>query len=275
MAPYRPDACRMAMKKAPLKTTKKTVTKPKKQLTKSANKQPTEADFPLFSTLPAEIQSKIFTEALCKPQAHWMRAEDYNISHVHRWGLRFTKRNGGEDLSGFVLSRKIYQVSPVAANAVRLATAEKARLPFQMTSRTRIMGNIDASTDLVCVEFGKGRTSWRYNNWSRQTQVFLPRRFDRKASVDQNGGIRRLAIVYNQGVTKNTPDLLRVFKCYTHLDRPQNGNHPPCNVCPTEVVGFLDTFPDLEAVYIIVRHGNLKISKEKSRVYKNSFFASK
>ncbi|KAM7191724.1 hypothetical protein V8F20_009201 [Naviculisporaceae sp. PSN 640] len=228
----------------------------------------TDAEFRFFTALPFEIQSKIFTEALCKPHVHWMRAEDYSHSNPNYWGLRYHRRYN--DTSGYMLIRQLSHTSSVAANAVRLATAEKMRLPFNLTKQSKILGNMDASTDLVCVEFGKGRTNWRYNNWARRTQVYLPKRFHRETSIAQHGGIRRVAIVYNQGYTKTVADLHHVFKCCS--PHPE-GYAKPCNVCPAEVVGFLDTFPDLEAVYVIVRQGLEKVSKEKARVYKNTFFS--
>ncbi|KAM7194359.1 hypothetical protein V8F33_007247 [Rhypophila sp. PSN 637] len=279
MAPTRPATARRAAKlvtrptKASLtKVTKRSVKKPAMKWPK---KSVTEAKFEYFSYLPPEIQSKIFTEALCKPQVHFMKASGIEKKKTpDTWSVKFNKKPVPKhsDPSGFQVFTDISHVSQIAARSVRLATIEKARMPF--TKKTQINGNMDNSTDLVCVEFGEGKNNWRHYNWARQTQVLFPQKFDRDTPAADNLGIRRVAIVFNQGTgrpSKATPDLTAVFRC---LD----GNHggaSACKVCPVEVMGFLDIFPDLEAFYLIIRTAGQqtnKAVKDTVRMYRDNFY---
>ncbi|KAK4217530.1 hypothetical protein QBC37DRAFT_369955 [Rhypophila decipiens] len=253
-----------------MKVTKRSVNKPAK---KSPKKSDTEAEFEYFSYLPPEIQSKIFTEALCKPHVHFMKAASVEeMKTPDTWRVKFNKLKA-PDPSGFQIFNTISHVSQNAARAVRLATDEKGRMPF--TKRTQSNGNMDNSTDVVCVEFGMGKNNWRHYNWARQTQVLFPARFDRDTPATDNLGIRRVAIVFNQGTArpnKQTPNLTAVFRCLG-LDHARGGS--VCKLCPTEVMGFLDIFPDLEAFYLIIRTDGQhtdKAAKDAVRSYRYHYY---
>lgn len=208
---------------------------------------------------PAEIQTMIFTEALNKPHVHFVfagRVEHKSHGRTLAWSLKFNAKPAATDQSGYRLVNELSKVSHIAARAVRMATIEKARLPF--TEKTHVIGNMDASTDLVCVEFEKAR-NWRNVRFAREHQ-FMPQIFLRDGGIAQLHGIRRVALVYDGHST--------VFRC---LHR-----HQVCRLCPDEALGFLDCFPDLEAVYVIVRWHPTKLdraSKDLVHAYRDRVFS--
>lgn len=204
---------------------------------------------------PVEIQTMVFTEALSKPHIHWMvagrvdqaRGEDGRVP----WTLKFNAKPEKNDPSGFRLANQLSQVAPVAQVAVQNATMEKVQMPF--TQRTLSAGTIDASTDIVCVEFDQARRfrKWRNVRFAREHQ-FLPQVFIRDEAVAQLGGIRKVAITYDGGLSP--------FRCL-------NAGHSDCHTCPEELIGFLDCFPDLEEVYVIVRWKSMQLRSSKDLVH--------
>lgn len=215
----------------------------------------------VFRRYPYEIKTMIFTEALSKPHVHFMLAslvelEERREDGRRLWSTKFNALPTKKDASGFRLTNEISEVSELAAKAMEVATIEKVRMPF--TRQTRVVGTLDASTDVVCVEFGKLR-DWRNVRFAREHQ-FLPQVFQRDKTIAQLRGIHRVGITYD-----GRPS---VFRCL-------HGRHLSCQLCPDELLGWLDCFPDLESVYIIVRyhHTLARARKNLINAYRHRFFS--
>lgn len=118
--------------------------------------------FPLFGRLPIEIQQQIFTEAICRPNIHIIKASRYHPVDwevTNMWRLSFSPLSQSVDKSGYRVTENIRSVNQVACNAVELALGYRlqreqpgqsciARLPFRVGDK-----HIDNAEDLVALDF--------------------------------------------------------------------------------------------------------------------------
>lgn len=223
--------------------------------------------FPLFELLPMETQIRIFTEAIRKPNIHFVRLQRTVDRISALWRVRMQPFPKSKDKSSFRYLRKLSKVCFPAAAAVRLSTVEKARLPFY----GKVSGGIDASCDLVCFTLQSKGPKALSSPWNPQNQSLLGRfTMDRVATAAQFVGLRHIAVRY--GEYMGTCDSFEAeFRCF--VDR--GPIHSSYVVCPEEFAGFLDCFVDLEVVYIILYADRTAFGKLKARHYARKFFARK
>jgi len=223
-------------------------------------KPPTKAPtFSPFRRLPVELQTIIFTEALRKPQLHHVKLKKRPSENHREWTVGMYAAGGPQtDDSGHRLSTRIAEVNDVAAKAVQLATGRGSKHVLPLTrSRDGEDANMDASTDLVFFQLANDH-NWPVNPWHASSQIFHVR-LDRTDVISVFSGIRKVALTYNPTVIScSNAQYDYAFKCRGHSDNFDGGNHGHWTMCPQELVGFLDCFPHLEAVYLVYKPSSRK-----------------
>ncbi len=239
-------------------------------------------EFHHFPRLPPELQNIVWDEALRKPSVHFFKPTPCQDSSTPQgWYYRLGRSSRGKnDTSGYLHLQELSKVCQSAAKAVQLAEGEMHRISFTQyldprnRNRPRIKeAPIDKALDLVCIDFTKNaRTNdgAEFQVWSRNLgPTFNTVPFKRDKVVALHAGIRRVALEY---AAKN-PDCgesSAVFQC---LER--DNTHLKWKMCPEELAAYLDTFPDLEAVYIIA--GPVRTNEHKALIKHETdrFFACK
>jgi len=222
--------------------------------------------FHYFGKLPIEIQTKIITEALRKPQMHFARAVMKNTTS--RWQMNIHPVTKSLDRSGFRFLNKLRFLSPAFAIAVRLATAENnSKLHFPVLSN-----NIDASTDIVCLHFEPltgpySFPAWHQDLWFLSTLRNHPL-INTKLIRTHFAAIRRLALVYDKKYVE-AESRRSFFRCY-HTTYPSP--HAEWRFCPHELAGFIECFPSLETFYILLDRGGFRKVHGSVKDYAQWFF---
>ncbi|KAK3317759.1 hypothetical protein B0T19DRAFT_488935 [Cercophora scortea] len=217
-----------------------------------------------YSSLPKELKDMTWTEALRKPQVHYIRTRPTVRTGGQTWQLNFYARPKERDLSGFrIIQNLLAACAPQTRKVIDLATVDKVALPFQRTSRTN--GHMDGSTDLLVVEFETvpvGGVS--YGHFHHRNQATNPF-FDHEQLARDCAGVRRVALPFPRSNTAR-----QGFHCHWHQET--SPEHEDWRVCPEELVGFLDSFDSLECVYILLHPGRRQASKNLVDAYATKFF---
>lgn len=226
----------------------------------SAQQQTT---FPYFPRLPSEIRHGIFTEAIRKPNIHFVLAKRVNYVTSRGWRLGIYPMPKKQDKSGYRLLENLASVNDEASAAVRLATAKhEVRLPFKA-----LMNRIDGAEDLVLIDF-EHKVSNPCGCFHPDNQIINRGPFDTVDAGNQFRDIQRVAFNY-----KSRPTFLldqRVFRCtqlHAHRER--------WYICPEELFGLLNCFAGLKEIYIIVQPSKEYYEKELAQTYIKNFFTRK
>ncbi|KAK3376944.1 hypothetical protein B0T24DRAFT_523830 [Lasiosphaeria ovina] len=221
------------------------------------------AEVPVFRSMPAEIQQRIFTEALRKPQVHFVKASRRDSTTTNTWSLLFRPFPRRTDPSGFRVLESLAVTSANAAAAVRLATLDYAWLPF-----AGLLARFDASTDVVCIEFDRTQHGFRFEFFNRRNWL-VGDPFAGGHLADDFPSLRRVAFTYNY----RGDDCMsgrNVFRCLSEM-----GRHRRLKICPEELVGLIDCLPSLEEVYIILKPSPSMRSRMQVLAYARAFFNCK
>ncbi|KAK3348609.1 hypothetical protein B0T25DRAFT_519021 [Lasiosphaeria hispida] len=151
------------------------------------------APFPILN-LPFELQCKIWTEAIRKPNIHFIQAKKVFTS-MYTWGLKTHPVPKAQDKSGFRQQTAIAAICPSAKEAVHMANAEKQQLPFPV-----LRGVGDAATDVVAIKFEtvakkSSATLGAVDSWDNDFQFVIPV-LDHIQVATKLAGIHRAAIHY-------------------------------------------------------------------------------
>jgi hypothetical protein len=234
--------------------------------------------FPHFALLPTEIQHKIFTEAICKPNIHFVIAKRNDNPATGKWHLKLFPVPKGKDTSGYRLLEPLASVSEEASKAVHLATAKVAVRPeaeggdgsdqVQWAVDTvpfKLLNNrFDGGEDLVCFQFQ--RTAGKvFDYFHPDHQIVNPSAFDPDAQAEQFKTFQKVAIV-SQGHDPHCTSDRSVFRCVGH------NHHWNWTICPEQLCAFLDCFPNLRELYIIMKQHNEVQEKEECKIYAKNFF---
>ncbi|KAK0729494.1 hypothetical protein B0H67DRAFT_650683 [Lasiosphaeris hirsuta] len=210
--------------------------------------------FPILK-LPFELQCKIWTEAIRKPNIHFIRAKKVINDTTNTWGLEILPVPKSTDTSGFRQQVELATICPSAKEAVYMANAEKQKLPFKL-----LKGIGDAATDVVAIKFESPKNvkkllSVPRETWAPGWQVLNPALdADQVASVF--AGIRRAAVKYSG---PPSPDTMNSLFCRRyHFGCPEK-----FRACPDEVAGFVDCLPNVEILYFILDPGSPNASAGK------------
>lgn len=226
-------------------------------------------EFRHFPRFPPEIQHRIFTEAIRKPNAHFVMARRVNGRGVrpNEWRLAVYPIPKQQDKSGYRLLETLASVNGEASTAVRLATSNhQARLPF-----AALTNRIDGAEDVVVIGFA---TAYHGHHWREPfcyfhpvNQIISALRFDQDYSYVQFYYIQKVAFTYNNSLWHMGAE---IFRCsQPHM------NHESWKICPEELFGFLNLFRNLKEVYIILPPGRDSYNKELARTYTKNFFTCK
>lgn len=226
-------------------------------------------EFTLFTRLPMEIQQMIFMEAMRKPAVHFTEIKH----HVHepgKWTLSMHPVNGSGDTSMYRKLRRLGSVCPAAARAVHYGTQDKHRLPF--SARGLKSAGVDTRHDLVHVMLRSSNIGIsNFGPW-------YPASFGASNSILDVARTRHMLRGISNISLKIDVDTLP-YTCFSQaapfrsLLRIQE--HRLFCMCPEELSGFLDLFPDLRTVYwlLIERRREYKVFLREytEAVYKRKF----
>ncbi|KAK3385443.1 hypothetical protein B0H63DRAFT_522777 [Podospora didyma] len=218
-----------------------------------------------FRNLAPELQQMIFTEALCKPHVHFVTAQRRDDKTHNKWTITILPVSKGHDRSGYRWLQTLSTISHASSRAVRLATLEKDCLPFP-----GLRNHMDTSTDLVCIDFNRPKHKPEYGHWNAKNQIRASPShpsFNPEAVASKVGKVHKLAFTYHPRHA-SCSTRRNVFRCL-----PQKSKHRDWKICPEELVGLLDCFQNLEAVYIILLPGQKKEAKMRANHYTKNFFA--
>ncbi|KAL2024884.1 hypothetical protein VTK56DRAFT_3583 [Thermocarpiscus australiensis] len=230
--------------------------------------------FPEYNNFPLEIKSLIMTQAMRKPNVHFIIAGHRYTSHIpqaaqarlNQWNLDFSPVHRKQDTSGYRLIKELALVNKDAYNAVRLSTKkDRARLPFKaMTTR------VNAAEDLICIRLKRSRRSGTpYGYWHSNHQILNTNTFNADAMAQQFAPFRKVALPYSY-YDKNCMSVHGLFRCLHSGAVAQT--HGLWNMCPLELCGFLDCFPILQEFYIILAPRQETMELDYVKAYINKFF---
>ena len=230
-----------------------------------------EQSFPQFGRLPLEIQMKIFTEALNKPNVQIVPARRETPIQGQPWSLWFRPVAKSRDTSGYRRLQDLARVNRTAYAAVRLATARhNVRLPFRTLN-----GRIDGAEDLVFLEFAQTTVNFYQGYFHPDHQILNPpgAYFDEANMAAKFQGIQKVALKYSDnhaacGAHSAT------FRCTVahhghHIRHIMGG----WKMCPDELCGFLNRFPNLREIHLILVPDRSWQTQELVRAYVHNFYA--
>lgn len=200
-------------------------------------------EFTLFTNLPTEIQQMIFMEAMRKPAVHFTEIK-YFVHEVGKWTLSMHPVNGSGDTSMYRKLRKLGSVCPVAARAVYYGTQDKHRLPFG--PRGLKSAGVDIRHDLVHVMLRSSNIGIsNFGPWFPASFGASNNLLDVARTRDMLKGISNLSLkldMYTLPVACFSSAI--PFRSLLRIQE-----HANFCMCPEELSGFLDLFPDLKTVY--------------------------
>ncbi len=241
------------------------------QLAKAPGEQE-EPSFPQFKRLPLEIQMKIFTEALNKPNLHIVTAKRVNPVPGQAWSFEFRPVAKSRDSSGYRRLQELAQVNRTAYAAMRLATARhNARLPFR-----GLKNRIDGAEDLVFLDIAQHERYFAQGYFHPDHQILNPpgAPFDEATLAAKFGGIEKVALKYSDKHTVCNA-YSATFRCVAPYGNHLRHARTEWKMCPDELCGFLNTFPNLREIYLVLVPDRNWQTVELVRAYIDSFYARK
>ena len=250
-----------------------------KKASQAADQQPadqTVARFPRFKQLPAEIQSKILLESIGDdPKFHVLQVARVQDTTTGTWSLAFYPVAKGLDESGYRMYDRLASVDATAADAVRHEAARRkhnqasqyARLPFK-----RLDAHIDAEKDLVVLDFAKyDRQAFGYFHPENQILNATGNKFDGDAVARQFESIQKVGIKWS-GQHHPCQDFRGNFRCSNPVGI-WHDNHEEWFMCPEEVCGLLNCFPNLREFHVILDPSHTKEQQDLVDIYIKNFFS--
>ncbi|KXX81064.1 DNA polymerase III subunit alpha [Madurella mycetomatis] len=215
--------------------------------------------FPCFPRLPSEIRQAIFTEAIRKPNIHFVLAKRVYYATSRTWRLGVYPMPKKQDKSGYRLLENLALVNDEASAVVRLATAKhETRLPFKaLTNR------IDGAEDIVLIDLQRNISNL-CGYFHPDNQILNRGPFDTVDAENRFLDFQKVAFTYSR---PNLPLAQRAFRC-TWLHR-----HPQWwQICPEELFGLLNCFAGLKEVYIIMQPSKKFYEQNLAQTYIKNFF---
>ncbi|KAL2257272.1 hypothetical protein VTK26DRAFT_409 [Humicola hyalothermophila] len=208
--------------------------------------------FHLFPRLPAEIRHKILTDAIRKPNVHFVSCKRAHPNNAGKWSFSFYPLDvkKADDPSGYRLLSLLSEVNDEAALAVKLATAtdgnRAVKLPFRV-----LMNQVDPVEDLICFTFRSSDIDYGYLH--PHYQVATPHEFDADRCANTCRTYQKIALIVNPSSNPN-PNIgygRYSFRCMVPNHDHLFGGHR--SMCPDEVASFVDLFPSVREVYFILK----------------------
>ncbi|KAK0749706.1 hypothetical protein B0T18DRAFT_296914, partial [Schizothecium vesticola] len=199
--------------------------------------------FHLFTRLPTEIQQMIFMEAMRKPAVHFTEIKR-SVHEEGKWTITMHPVSGQADKSLYRKLRLLGSVCPAAARAVHFGTEDKHRLPF--STRGLKSAGVDTRHDLVVLKL-----KYRVNQGFSIFGPWYPGSFGATDS--------RLDVAHARAMLRGITNIClklgtwRQTSCFNPAVPFRSllriNEHKQFSMCPEELSGFLDLFPDLGAAY--------------------------
>ncbi|AEO59798.1 hypothetical protein MYCTH_96059 [Thermothelomyces thermophilus ATCC 42464] len=222
-----------------------------RQRDKNATQMRSLATFRRFKEFPAEIQQQIFIEAMDLPYFHTVIVKRVDNRVTGTWSLSFYPDDPkSRDRSGHRLYEKMASVDPAAAAAMRYERQTRlGQLPFK-----KLRAPVDYERDLVVLDFRKckGRTLGYLHP---DNQILNPTgsAFDANAVAMQLEKIQKVAVVWNDQQPL-CHDSSNNFRC-PDPSSPVHEPHRNWCMCPEELFGLLNCFPELRQFYLLIPLG--------------------
>ncbi len=229
--------------------------------------QPT---FPQFKKLPPEIQTQIFIEALGKPKIHIVMAKRVLDENEGTWTLSFAPVAKKQDTSGYRRLQELASVNRRAYAAMRMATARhNVRLPF-----AGLRSRIDGVEDLVVIDLPQSTVHHPIGYFHPDHQILAlnGHTFDGRTVTAKFQGVHKVALKYSD---QHHPvnSIWSSFGCVT-AGEPHDG-HRGWYMCPDQVFGLLNLFPNLREIYLIIHPARHSAAKMVVTAYTKNFFSRK
>ncbi|KAJ4287096.1 hypothetical protein N0V88_007717 [Collariella sp. IMI 366227] len=231
-----------------------------------------------FSDLPPEIQFMVFTEAICKPNIHFARPVELVSGQV--WTFNFAPMAGKKDKSGYRQLKTISAVNRLANEAVRLATKKNELTTAQMPFTLRPDGHsprFDGAEDLVFIDFPKrsGSTtapSEFMHNYNQYLTATL-RAFNNYDVALHCKDVQKLALKYSHNHhTSFSPKA--TFRCARNPTNPfdPHQKHGGWRMCPEELFAFVNCFPKLCELCIVLEPSRTRSEKACVEQYLKNYY---
>ncbi|KAK3995283.1 hypothetical protein QBC44DRAFT_234573 [Cladorrhinum sp. PSN332] len=206
----------------------------------------------LFMKLPAELRQEVFIQALRKPNIHHVLVKRQEDPADGTWRPTFYPFPGN-DGSGYRLTGSIKSVCPDSETAVNLGNSKPMGMPF--ASKRLHEAKMDVEHDLICFDFKRNWKDGGFRNWNLDHQHMSRGPLDRMSMITGRsevlGHAKRIAVTYKTGHAFCSTFAPVPFPCHC-LRYEFRYAHRHLRICPAEFAGFLDCFPALEEVYIIL-----------------------
>jgi hypothetical protein len=232
--------------------------------------------FPKFMSLPAEIQQKIFLDAVNEPSIHVVKAHRKEQEGQQKWSLSFTPVVKSQDKSGYRLVKDIRAVNQAAQEAIRVfeqvveREGDLFRLPFKA-----LRAHVDAANDLVLIDipgrkkFGTFHPDYQFLNPTFST-------FDDVHVAATFPTVQKVAINWRD--RDDASHMFNVnFRCTEDptLQGSSHATHFCWRMCPEEVCGLLNCFPKLREFYLIYEPSRYWQEKEMIEIYAKNYHTRK
>lgn len=200
-------------------------------------------EFTFFTKLPTEIQQMIFMEAMRKPAVHFTEIK-HCVHEAGKWTLSMHPLNGSGDTSMYRKLRKLGSVCHAAARAVYYGTQDKHRLPFG--PRGLKSAGVDTRHDLVHITLRSSNIGFsNFGPWYPASFGASNSALDVARTRDMLKGISNISLKFDMYTDP--------FACFNSAIPFRSllriREHAHFCMCPEELSGFLDLFPDVKTVY--------------------------
>ncbi|KAK4227317.1 hypothetical protein QBC38DRAFT_391389 [Podospora fimiseda] len=201
--------------------------------------------------LPPEIRQQVFTQALRKPNIQHIFVKR-QVDQLGNWWPTFHPISG-KDGSGYRFVDPIGSVSDDGAVAARLVHSRPMGMPF--ATKKLHQAKMDTDNDLICFEFSRSWITGAFRNWNLELQLMSRGTLNSGSMISGRNEVfrytKRIGVSWRRSHATCESVSAVPFPCHC-LDPQTRRDHEFLKICPTEFAGFLDCFPALEEVYILL-----------------------
>lgn len=206
-----------------------------------------------FSTLPAEIQQMIWSEAIAGLSCHHFKLKkDIDSTSSGHWVVHLKEKPKHQDASAYREWKRLWQVRNKAfVAAFRFYHRRKKIQPVNIFKPRKSptywpTAAISFSTDLVILSLERGVDKTNFT-WFEHMAPFARSSMNFSVISSRLQHFGRVAIHYKHGAIGAKHD--GIFTCYCP---PGAGGCKDFNACAHELACFLDCFKKLEAFYFVL-----------------------
>lgn len=212
-----------------------------------------------LSRFPAEIQQKVWVEAMQKPACHTFKVlQSKDDDGSGRWTVHLRSLPERSDPSAYrrwksllhckakdnTLHKDKIELKNIGfQTGFRLAMVNFQRILLKTLQGYQLAAAIDVETDLVILEFERGKTAPQFT-WFEHSTTHMGLNIVRHRMRH----FKRVAIHYKAGHA--SADKHGPFQCYCPPPIPLNCHK--YKICCSELACFLDCFENLEEFYFVV-----------------------